>query len=60
MNPDIMRAAGFGKEVEKVQKGLCPFCNEAINYPDEFRDQLSLKEYTISGLCMKCQDEMFG
>lgn len=26
----------------------------------EFRDDLSRKEYTISGLCQECQDEVFG
>ncbi len=26
----------------------------------KFRDDLSKKEYTISGLCQKCQDGMFG
>jgi len=25
-----------------------------------FRDELSAKEYTISGLCQKCQDSVFG
>ena len=25
-----------------------------------FRDNLSAKEYTISGMCQKCQDEVFG
>jgi hypothetical protein len=25
-----------------------------------FRDLLSAKEYTISGLCQDCQDEVFG
>lgn len=25
----------------------------------EFRDMLSEKEFTISGLCQKCQDEIF-
>lgn len=25
-----------------------------------FRDALSRKEYSISGLCQKCQDEIFG
>lgn len=27
---------------------------------DKFRDELSRKEYTISGLCQKCQDSIFG
>jgi hypothetical protein len=26
----------------------------------EFRDALSRREYSISGLCQKCQDELFG
>jgi hypothetical protein len=26
----------------------------------DFRDDLSRKEYTISGLCQKCQDSVFG
>lgn len=57
MNKDIMRACGFEKEVERVEKGLCPFCNSTLG---EFRDALSAREAQISGLCQKCQDEMFG
>lgn len=26
----------------------------------EFRDELSRKEYSISGLCQCCQDKIFG
>lgn len=26
----------------------------------EFKDDLSRKEYTISGLCQKCQDSIFN
>lgn len=26
----------------------------------DFRDDLSRREYTISGLCQKCQDSFFG
>lgn len=28
--------------------------------PESFRDDLSRKEYTISGLCQDCQDDVFG
>ena len=59
MNPLIMRQAGLGKSVEDVNSGKCPFCKELVT-PDDFRDELSKKEYFISGLCQKCQDEMFG
>ena len=27
---------------------------------NHFRDALSRKEYTISGLCQECQDDIFG
>ncbi len=40
-------------------EGVCPFCGVEVD-EDSFRDELSLKEYRISGLCQKCQDEMFG
>ena len=58
MNESIMREAGFGKEMDRGNQGLCPFCNEQVNL-NSFRDELSLKEYKISGLCQKCQDECF-
>jgi len=50
MNKDIMRKAGFEKEVELVEAGKCPFCQKDINLKD-FSDALSLKEYRISGMC---------
>lgn len=58
MNDNIMRAAGFGAEVDKKNKGICPFCSKEVNEED-FRDALSLKEFKISGLCQKCQDDFF-
>jgi len=60
MNKDIMRAAGFGDAVDDVEAGTCPFCKKAIHPNKEFKDELSLKEYRISGLCQECQDKTFG
>lgn len=57
MNKDIMRKCGFGKEVEMVEKCICPGCRQPIG---KFRDKLSRREYEISGLCQKCQDGVFG
>jgi len=34
-------------------------CVMCTNPNMDFRDQLSIKEYAISGLCQKCQDEFF-
>jgi len=54
-----LRVVGFGEEVKRVELGCCPFCKDAVKVED-FRDELSRKEFNISGLCQKCQDEMFG
>lgn len=59
MNRDIMRKTGKEKEVEDIDAGRCPFCHMEVNYED-FRDELSKKEFNISGLCQKCQDEIFN
>jgi len=59
MNKKIMEAAGLGDMVKAVEKGLCPFCGNPVNFED-FRDDLSRREFKISGLCQKCQDEFFG
>lgn len=56
---NILRVAGFGKEVALAEGGHCPGCSEKINNLD-FRDDLSRKEFGISGLCQKCQDSVFG
>lgn len=49
----------FPEYMERVDRGRCPFCGEVVNLGD-FRDPLSVKEFKISGLCQKCQDEVFG
>lgn len=36
--------------------GICPMCKEKIG---EFQDELSEKEFQISGMCQRCQDEVF-
>lgn len=59
MNEDIMKQAGFSKEVERVKMGLCPSCNKRVDMT-QFRDDISLQEHGISGLCQKCQDEFFN
>jgi prepilin signal peptidase PulO-like enzyme (type II secretory pathway) len=58
MNKEIMKLAGFEKEVEMVEDGLCPFCGNVIDIT-EFHDALSYKEFKISGLCFNCQREIF-
>ena len=59
MNKDIVIACGFGQCVKNVEAGNCATCGAKIK-PDEFRDKLSEKEYTISKMCQRCQDSVFG
>lgn len=47
----------FPGTTEAINSHKCPLCNRPIG---EFRDALSRKEYNISGMCQKCQDDIFG
>ena len=42
---------------DRIMQGVCTFCAITL---DEFRDELSAKEYSISGMCQTCQDKTFG
>ena len=41
-----------------IKYNRCPMCHANIKESD-FKDELSKKEYSISGMCQKCQDEVF-
>lgn len=56
MNPKIVESV-FPGTMEKIEKKICPTCNKPVG---EFRDELSKKEYKISGMCQVCQDSVFG
>ena len=53
----IDEVMGFNVEL-KIKLEHCPVCMEEINR-DDFRDQLSLREFDISGMCQSCQDITF-
>jgi hypothetical protein len=40
-----------------VMHGSCPLCGQSAV---SFRDELSVAEYKVSGLCQSCQDSVFG
>lgn len=47
----------FLSEINISKKtGYCVLCGEEIK---EFRDEISLREYNISGTCQECQDLLF-
>jgi len=41
---------------ETTKRGLCANCGKIAN---DFKDEISEREYEISGLCQQCQDEFF-
>ena len=50
----------FGKsQTEAREQKICVICHNEIK-DEDFRDDKSRKEYNISGLCQKCQDDVFG
>ena len=50
--------AFFGRSVSLAKAGnQCVCCGKLAN---EFRDEISKREYHISSLCQKCQDEVFA
>lgn len=38
--------------------GMCPTCKQQIKI-NSFRDDISRKEFRLSGLCQECQDKFF-
>lgn len=47
----------FPDAAKAVQENKCPTCGNEIT---EFKDELSRKEYSISGICQACQDSVFN
>lgn len=57
-HPDIENflEENFGRTTA-ITSDTCVFCKTPAT---EFRDELSRKEYAISGMCQNCQDDTFG
>ena len=63
-HPDIVRLmktasenmGGCGERTE----GKCTMCPRKFDPATEFDGALSKKEYSISGMCQKCQNNTFG
>ena len=43
----------------EIVKMNCVWCKKNIPSPQDFRDENSLREYMISGMCQQCQDDTF-
>ncbi len=56
---DNLTESMFGrKRTTSIEGDICATCG-AKAPPESFTDALSKKEYTISGMCQKCQDGVF-
>ena len=64
----IMKPAPKSKSLNQLLNGVfnreacithdvCVDCGESA---EDFRDALSIKEFSLSGLCQICQDSVFG
>lgn len=49
----------FSEALESIKHSKCPTCKNEIVMSD-FKDDLSIKEYGISGMCQACQDGFFN
>lgn len=61
--PDISKPVfqhpDFHIEAMYTQLGICPNCYTPI-CEEDFVDEISRREYSVSGLCQMCQDVMFA
>ena len=42
---------------DAAKQAICTWCKQPVT---GFNDELSQREYRISGFCQSCQDEVFG
>lgn len=54
-----LKVLGFEEELKRIENKQCPFCGSSKTSKKDFRDELSWKEFKISALCQKCQDDIF-
>jgi len=56
--PDLSKPifAMMPELADRVINGECTFCAKALT---PFADELSKKEYSVSGMCQLCQDDIF-
>jgi hypothetical protein len=58
-SPGMVNAleALFPGTKQAASAGNCTFCRKPVT---DFRNEISAREYKISGFCQKCQDNVFG
>lgn len=56
----VMVSAIMGHEHNVYERADCATCDATDLKPSDFTDALSRREFGISRMCQKCQDEVFG
>ena len=59
--PDLSKPAFqvFPEAADRIMCSVCATCPNPILDMD-FKDEMSIKEYGISGMCQECQDSVYG
>lgn len=51
----------FPKMKDDIKNNLCTSCgSKLLGESEEFKDDVSRNEYSISGMCQACQDIIFN
>jgi len=60
--PDLSKPAFsiYPIAADRVMCGLCVTCASPKITNNDFRDALGRAEYSISGMCQKCQDDVYA
>lgn len=56
INKSLKEFFGVDRE-DSITNDVCVMCKKPA---DSFDDELSRKEFSISGLCQQCQNKVFG
>jgi hypothetical protein len=59
MNEELMKQHDFSAEIDLIKQHKCPFCRTEKLSTEDFRDDLSRKEFAISHLYQACQDSIW-
>tara|TARA_R100000951_G_scaffold95435_2_gene84473 strand:- start:834 stop:1223 length:390 start_codon:yes stop_codon:yes gene_type:complete len=58
VDDQITNLTGIDRK-KSITNKVCPFCQTDVVL-ENFKDEASMKEFHISGLCQPCQDKVFG
>ena len=54
----IIALTGIDRK-QTITDKRCVWCSKKVTF-ESFKDELSLKEYQISGICQDCQNRVFA